>query len=54
MAARAADGVFNTALIEELWMAIMRRIDSHSVTNYRHLIAALSSQERTEGKAEGI
>ena len=49
MAAHAVDGVLNAVLIEELWMAITQRIDAHSMTNYRKLIASLSPQEPVEG-----
>jgi hypothetical protein len=53
MAGKAVDGVLNATLIDELWAAITQRIDAHSMTNYRNLIAALSPKEQTEGKAEG-
>ncbi len=48
MAAKAVDGVLNATLIDELWMAITQRIDAHSMTNYRNLIAALSPKEQAE------
>ena len=54
MALKAVDGVLSAALIEELWTAITQRIDAHSMTNYRSLVAALCPQEQTEGKAEGV
>jgi hypothetical protein len=53
MASRTIDGILNASLIEELWKAITQRIDAHSMTNYRNLIAALSPKERAEGKSEG-
>jgi hypothetical protein len=52
MALKVVDGVLNAALIEELWAAITQRIDAHSMTNYRSLVAALCPHERTEGKAK--
>jgi len=52
MAVKAVDGVLNATLIDDLWSAIVQRIDAHSMTNYRSLVGALSVQ-RGEGKAEG-
>jgi hypothetical protein len=52
MAVKAVDGVLNATLIDDLWSAIVQRIDAHSMTNYRGLVDALSPQ-RGEGKAEG-
>jgi triacylglycerol lipase len=54
MAVRTVDGVLNATLIEELWTAITQRIDAHSMTNYRNLIAVLSPKEQAEGKAKGV
>jgi hypothetical protein len=51
LAAKAVDGVLTATLIDDLWATIMQRLDAHSMTNYRGLVAALSPQERAEGKA---
>jgi hypothetical protein len=53
MAALAGGGALTIALIDALWKAITQRIDAHSMTNYRSLVAALCPQEKTEGKTEG-
>jgi hypothetical protein len=50
MAVKAVEGMLTAALIDELWNAIVQRIDAHAMTNYRSLIDALSGQ-RGEGKA---
>lgn len=52
MAVQAADGLLNATLIDDLWKAVMQRIDSHSMTNYRSLIAALGVPEKAESKPE--
>jgi triacylglycerol lipase len=52
MAAKTVDGLLNATLIDDLWKAITQRIDAHSMTNYRSLVAALCSSEKTESKAE--
>lgn len=52
MAAKAVDGVLNATLIDDLWKAITQRIDAHSMTNYRSLVAALCPPEKAETKAE--
>jgi triacylglycerol lipase len=52
MAVKAVDGLLNATLIDDLWYAITQRIDAHSMTNYRSLIAALRPSERAESKAD--
>jgi hypothetical protein len=52
MAAQTVDGLLNATLIDDLWKAITQRIDAHSMTNYRSLIAALCSPEKPESKGE--
>jgi hypothetical protein len=44
MAVKAVDGLLTAALIDELWKAIVQRIDAHSMTNYRSLVDALPGQ----------
>ncbi len=51
-AAKVVDGLLNATLIDDLWNAITQRIDAHSMTNYRSLIAALSPSEKTQSQAE--
>jgi hypothetical protein len=54
LALKAVDGMVSAALIEELWAAITQRIDAHSMTNYRSLVAALCPQAEVEGKTERV
>jgi hypothetical protein len=37
-----------------LWEAMTQRIEAHSMTNCRNLMAALSPKEQPESKAEGV
>jgi hypothetical protein len=38
---RAVDGVLNGTLIDDIWKAVVARIDAHSMINYRSLIAKI-------------
>lgn len=48
MASQAVDGLLSATLIDDLWKAITQRIDAHSMTNYRSLVAALCPPEKAE------
>jgi triacylglycerol lipase len=52
MASKTADGLLNMTLIDDLWTAILQRIDSHSMVNYRSLVAKMCGPENAENKAE--
>jgi hypothetical protein len=44
-AGKAADGVLNATLIDDLWASIKARVDAHAMTNYQSLIAALPAKK---------
>jgi hypothetical protein len=52
MATKAVDGLLNATLMDDLWTAILQRIDAHAMTNYRTLVAKLCPAEKSENKAE--
>jgi hypothetical protein len=52
MASKTVDGLLNMTLIDDLWTAIVQRIDSHSMVNYRGLVAKMCGPESAENKAE--
>jgi hypothetical protein len=47
-ASKAADGVLNATLIDDLWATIKQRVDAHAMANYQSLIAALPSKKEGE------
>jgi hypothetical protein len=42
MAAKAADGVLNRTLIDDIWNGLRERVGAHAMDNYRKLIAQLT------------
>jgi hypothetical protein len=48
-AGKAADGVLNATLIDDLWATIQQRVSAHAMTNYQSLVAALSPKKEDKG-----